>query len=128
MPMNRGLYPKDWDSIAHQIKSAADWTCVECGRPCRRPGESVHALEDRVNHWPDAYKIVNSEIFCEIPVFADGRFTLTVAHLDHQPANCDPGNLRAWCAPCHGRYDLAAIRSGAKDRARLERAGQLRLF
>ena len=30
---------------------------------------------------------------------------LTVAHLDHQPENCDPGNLRAMCQGCHLRYD-----------------------
>jgi 5-methylcytosine-specific restriction endonuclease McrA len=30
---------------------------------------------------------------------------LTIAHLDHQPENCAPENLRAWCQRCHLRYD-----------------------
>lgn len=39
-----------------------------------------------------------------------GRFVtivLTIAHLDHQPENCDPANLRAWCQRCDLRYDQA---------------------
>jgi hypothetical protein len=125
--MNRSLYPKDWTTIALQIKTDADWHCEGCGRPCRRPGEVIDDLETRVASWPDATKTVESE-FGDVEVFASGRFTLTVAHLDHHPANCSPANLRAWCAPCHCRYDLAAIRSGAKARAALERAGQLSLL
>jgi hypothetical protein len=30
---------------------------------------------------------------------------LTVAHLDHDPRNCDLANLRALCQQCHLRYD-----------------------
>jgi len=30
---------------------------------------------------------------------------LTVAHLDHQPENCDPANLMAMCQACHLAYD-----------------------
>ena len=30
---------------------------------------------------------------------------LTIAHLDHQPENCDPENLRAWCQRHHLAYD-----------------------
>ena len=36
---------------------------------------------------------------------------LTVAHLDHDPANNDLDNLRALCQRCHNRHD-------AKDRAK----------
>ena len=32
---------------------------------------------------------------------------LTVAHLDHDPANCAPENLRAWCQRHHLAYDQA---------------------
>ena len=48
MPMNRKLYPKNWDAIARKIKEAANWTCQQCGRPCRRPGETLFELEDRI--------------------------------------------------------------------------------
>jgi hypothetical protein len=127
MPMQRSLYPKDWTTIALEIKTDARWHCQNCDRPCRRPGETLQTLEARLQNHPEAYKTVESELG-NVAVFCPGRFTLTVAHLDHQPANCHPSNLRAWCAPCHGRYDLNAIRSGAKARAALERAGQLSLL
>ena len=32
---------------------------------------------------------------------------LTVAHLDHDPTNCDDDNLRAWCQRHHLAYDHA---------------------
>ncbi|NET35453.1 MAG: hypothetical protein F6K19_26090, partial [Cyanothece sp. SIO1E1] len=54
-----------------------------------------------------------------------GRYVLTVAHLDHQPANCDPDNLRAWCSVCHLRYDAKAI--STKKRLKRESLGQLTL-
>ena len=30
---------------------------------------------------------------------------LTIAHLDHQPENCHPANLAAWCQRHHLAYD-----------------------
>jgi hypothetical protein len=98
MPMDRRLYPKDWKVISLEIRTDADWACENCGRPCRRPGESLEALEARVEDWPDAYKECgeNEDGFPpDWPVFVSGRFRLTVAHLDHQPANCERANLRA---------------------------------
>lgn len=77
MPMNRSLYPADWDAIAFSIKDAAGWKCQECGMQCRRPGEP----------------------------FDTHRRTLTVAHLNHDPADCRPENLKALCSGCHLRYD-----------------------
>ena len=127
MPMDRKLYPKDWKTIALIVKTDADWTCQECGRPCRRPGESLKELEYRVHEHPEAYKIKNSPRG-ELAIFAAGRFQLSVAHLNHRPEDCRPENLRAWCNPCHGRYDLNAVRSGVKGRAALERRGQLSLL
>jgi 5-methylcytosine-specific restriction endonuclease McrA len=62
------------------------------------------------------------------------RFTLTVAHLDHNPANCDRANLKALCAPCHLRYDAplhranAAKTRAAKREKRDQTIGQLSLI
>jgi 5-methylcytosine-specific restriction endonuclease McrA len=50
------------------------------------------------------------------------RIILTVAHLDHQPENCAPENLKAWCQRCHNRYDIAERRKGIQERARASRA------
>lgn len=77
MPMNRKLYPGDWESIALAKKEASDWKCEVCGKQCKRPGEP----------------------------FTSHKQTLTVAHLDHNPQNCADENLLAMCAPCHLRYD-----------------------
>jgi 5-methylcytosine-specific restriction endonuclease McrA len=41
---------------------------------------------------------------------------LTVAHLDHQPENCDPDNLMAMCQRCHNAYDAPMRRAGIKAR------------
>lgn len=47
------------------------------------------------------------------------RVVLTIAHLDQNPANSDPANLRALCQRCHNRHDAphrAASRKGASPR------------
>ena len=77
MPMQRELYPPDWEEIALAKKQAAGWKCEVCGKQCRKPGEP----------------------------FVSHVYTLTVSHQDHNPANCTADNLKAMCAPCHLRYD-----------------------
>ena len=37
MPMDRSLYPDNWEAIALQVKEEANWTCQECGKACYRP-------------------------------------------------------------------------------------------
>lgn len=132
MPMNRKLYPANWEAIALAIKTEVNWTCENCGRPCRLPGESDGDLCDRIydehlNWAHDLHNLVWDEEFggmVWVPKLT--RFTLTVAHLDHRPENCDRSNLRAWCAPCHCRYDLQAM--ATKKRLKAERDGQLNLL
>ena len=97
MPMDRSLYPKDWEEIAERIKHEADWVCQVCGRVCKRPGQTLKDF----THEPK-------------PV----QFVLTVAHLDHQPGNCDPSNLVAMCSVCHLRYDSKRKQSMAKKKAK----------
>lgn len=130
MPMNRKLYPKNWEAIALAIKTEVNWICESCGRPCRRPGESDLDLQERIEYDPlwelDLYDEEFDEEFGRVSVQKFGRFTLTVAHLDHCPENCDRSNLRAWCSVCHCRYDLKAM--ATKRRLRQEREGQLTLF
>lgn len=101
MPMQRDLYPPDWEEIARRVKDTAGWRCEECGRQCRRPG---------------------------VPLDTHRR-TLTVAHLNHDPADCRPENLRALCAGCHLRYDAGMhARKAAATRLRAqERRGQTAL-
>ena len=126
MPMDRRLYPDNWYELALAIKTEANWCCTECGRPCRQPGESPEdaiARIERTNH-PKVAELWDVVEDAE-PVARLGRFTLTVAHLDHEPGNCDRNNLKALCAPCHGTYDLKQM--GRKRVLKAERAGQLRI-
>ena len=128
MPMDRSLYPDNWDEIALAIKQEADWHCEDCGRPCRRPGESVPELIERLEpgDWiGEMFEWEDSEEFGAIEVMKPGRFTLTVAHLNHRPEDCRRENLKALCAPCHCRMDLKAM--GLKRQLRAERQGQLTL-
>ncbi len=125
MPMDRSLYPDNWDEIALAIKTEANWCCTECGRPCRQPGESFDAFLKRC--WSPSLEMQypSYEMDGEQRVSKAGRFKLTVAHLDHDPGNCDRNNLKALCAPCHGTYDLKQM--GRKRVLKAERNGQLRI-
>lgn len=125
MPMERDRYPADWEAIALQVKEAADWKCQDCGRECRKSGESLYDFIERIqgcNHpsldWVNQTAV---SAICNHPQ----RWTLTVAHLDQDPGNNDPGNLRALCSGCHLRHDAPFRRANAY--AKRERRGQLTL-
>jgi hypothetical protein len=85
-PMQRELYPDNWEEMAHALKHAAGWRCQQCGVQCRRPWDPIET-----------------------------RPILTVAHLNHIPADCRDENLRAMCAPCHLRYDARMHAAHARD-------------
>lgn len=98
-PENKARYPKDWKAISLSIRQdRAQWRCEqmdangELGRCTAMQGEP-HPI-------------------------TGGRVVLTVAHLDHQPENCAPDNLRAMCQRCHNLYDLPMRRAGIRERAR----------
>lgn len=98
-PENRERYPKDWRAISLEVREAAGWKCE--GSPA----------------FPDC-RAANGE-----PHPATlSRVVLTVAHLDHQPENCDRANLKAWCQRCHNTYDMPMRRRGIAERAKAQRA------
>ena len=94
---NRALYPADWAQISLRIRrDRAEWRC-----------EQVDYLGVRCNAvHGDPHPITGSKV------------VLTVAHLDHQPANCDESNLLAMCQRCHNRYDAPMRAAGLKARRR----------
>lgn len=121
MPMIKERYPDNWDEIALRVKDAANWCCTQCGKPCRKPGvEWLH-----FSFW---LMITHPEWF---PLTSEGeeqkpqRFTLTVAHLDQDSRNNNPGNLKALCAPCHLKFDAPFRQANAH--AKREWFGQLNL-
>lgn len=95
-PEQRQRYPADWPEIRRMIllRAARD----QAGVPrCECRGECDHHLARCT-----AYQGQRLE-----RAYRSGTFevVLTVAHLDHQPENNHPANLRALCQPCHLRYD-----------------------
>lgn len=105
MPMQRHLYPPDWSAISARIRERA-------GNRCEWPGCGLEQGAT-VKGKRGPYRVV-----------------LTCAHLDHNPANCDPANLRAWCQPHHLRYDARhhAESAAASRRRRRIAAGQIEMF
>jgi hypothetical protein len=81
-PSERDRYPKDWREISQRIKARAGYECEGV------PGQPTCQAKHGARH-PITGAVV----------------VLTVAHLDHQPENCEDVNLRALCQRCHNRYD-----------------------
>lgn len=72
----KAAYPRDWRAISRATRDRAGWRCEECGAAHRW----FHPITGRVIY-------------------------LQAAHLDHNPANCAPENLRCLCPRCHLIFD-----------------------
>lgn len=130
MPMDRRKYPKNWNAIAQTIKHNANWSCQECGRPCRKPGVPwkvfIHWLCDH----PERRWIKET---LEKDREKVQRFTLTVAHLNHDTRDNRIENLKALCPRCHLAHDrdhhitnAQATRRRKKEKY-FQQIGQIRL-
>lgn len=86
-PENAARYPKEWKQISASIRERSGGQC-ECEGEC-----GLH---------PDHRCVERNG---EPAKWANGKIVLTVAHLNHQPEDCDPKNLKAMCQRCHLRYD-----------------------
>jgi hypothetical protein len=108
-PENRARYPKAWPQIREVILRRARFRCEWPGCEARHrdvgfwlDGEFVPMGQ---NLRMAGYK-AGDTVFC-----SDGSrlklllIVLTIAHLDHQPENCHPDNLAAWCQRHHLAYD-----------------------
>lgn len=106
MPISRenaARYPANWRAISASIKERAKYVCESL------PGQPACGARDGERH-PITGAVV----------------VLTVAHLDHQPENCAPSNLRALCQRCHNRYDQKhRQRNAAKTRRTKKQNGEL---
>lgn len=96
-PENRGRYPKDWKAISLGVRNRAGWRCE--GDACVARQGARHPV-------------------------TGSTVVLTVAHLDHQPENCDPANLKALCQRCHNAYDAPTRAAGLKARRRARMAAR----
>jgi hypothetical protein len=112
-PENRSRYPANWATeIRPAILARAGNRCERCKAP---NGETIWRGEGQNEQ--GTYMLSDGEVYdaddgshigqARMSDYV-GRFitvVLTIAHLDHQPENCDPDNLRAWCQRCHLAYD-----------------------
>lgn len=129
-PENKDRYPKDWPKISRTIRERAGQKCEKCSAP---NGELIRRGRTAAGHgvWRMASDSAYVDGVCAetgllipdtsedtVAYSAPVRVVLTVAHLDHQPENCDPENLRAWCQRCHNTYDIPMRKAGIAARAR----------
>ena len=107
MPWDRSRYPDVWPEISRTIRGRSEGQCEcygECGLHREHPGP--RRCQERKG---------------EPARWARGRVILTVAHLDHDPQNCEPENLRAMCQRCHLRYDARLHAEHARETRRRKR-------
>ena len=97
---NKKLYPKNWKQIREQILQRAKNRCEFCGVENHiegfrtKGGRFLRTDNNELN--TRIAKCLGYKIF---------KIVLTIAHLDHNPENNSPENLRALCQKCHLTYD-----------------------
>lgn len=118
MPIDYRDYPSNWlTEIRPRILARAGGCCENCGLP---DGAFAERYADGSYHVVDA-------MHAETISLEGGkviRVVLTVAHLDHDRTHNADDNLRAWCAPCHLRYDAEHHARNAAATRRRKRIDQ----
>ena len=113
-PEYRWLYPIDWPQLSAMIRFArAGGRCERCGRP---HGQLVWHLGD--GRWWDTehgmWRNGRGKVLKGLPrrdawppylAIYRTRVALATAHLDHDPTNNRPRNLKALCQRCHMLHD-----------------------
>jgi 5-methylcytosine-specific restriction endonuclease McrA len=103
-PENRKLYPANWKQIRANVLYRAHDRCEGS------PAYPYCDAENGVPHPGTGSKVV-----------------LTIAHLDHNPTNNEPSNLRAWCQLCHNTYDAKQRAANSKARKAVLKPGNFNL-
>lgn len=111
-PENRKRYPPNWKQISKAAKERAGHKCEFCGVEQYAVGQRDD--EGRFHYaCGSAYydQMMYAESYqkaCEardhLNEYEDPQhivIVLAVAHLDHQPENCEPENLCVLCQRCH---------------------------
>lgn len=126
-PENKSRYPMNWKQISEDIRfNRANNRCEVCGVANYAVGhrdENGSFIPISGNVFADyageglSYPSLKCLTYSEAKAIADSEnencedgqkyivVVLTVAHLDHQPENCDYSNLMAMCQKCHNNYD-----------------------
>lgn len=133
-PENRSRYPENWKDIRAAILARAGDCCEQCKVPNRErvargagPHADTYQMNDANVYSADTGEHLGRVRMSEYTLKNMADIVLTIAHLDHQPENCDPANLRALCQRCHLRYDAAHHAETARH-TRRARLNNLELF
>jgi hypothetical protein len=151
-PENKARYPKDWPAIRAAILERAGHRCEHSDAPghrcCARHRALGYWREGELWRLPQGFDHLQKRIWRFEPLThvlrdsgvdrpmtlqtAEGslkiiRVILTIAHLDHQPENCDPENLRALCQRHHLAHDHDHHRANAQA-TRRAKSGTGELF
>ena len=130
MPIRRELryfYPIDWPQHSALIRfGRARGRCERCGRP---HGRVVHHLGDgrwwdaEADTWRDGRGRETAwPAHTEYERLRQTRVVLAAAHLDHNPSNNRPGNVKALCQRCHLLHDRPEHRRRIRTTILLRRA------
>jgi len=105
-PEDRHKYPSNWMNIRLKILERAGHKCEFCGVMNHDVGyrDRNGKFWSTPGHMADAAALDGDKII---------KIVLTIAHIDHDPTNNDPENLKALCQKCHLNHD--------KDQHRLSR-------
>ena len=113
-PRYRWFYPIDWPQLSAAIRfRRAQGRCEGCRRP---HGTTVCHLGD--GRWWDreagSWRDGQGRALAQLPPLwlwgapvQTTRVVLACAHLDHDPTNNRPSNLKAFCQRCHMLHDRA---------------------
>lgn len=111
-PENRARYPANWSEVRAAILARAGNCCEKCkvanGQIIARgagPFAATYQADTAEVFDAETGEYIASVRMSEYQVKNMVTIVLTIAHLDHQPENCDPDNLRAWCQMHHLRHD-----------------------
>ena len=108
----RWLYPIDWPQISAAVRfTRAGGRCEHCGRPHGRT--IVHLgdgrwWDEQAGVWRSGKGRVLSTLVAPVgkePGLPTTKVSLATAHLDHDPGNNRPRNLKALCQRCHMLHD-----------------------
>ncbi len=127
-PDYKWFYPIDWPQLSAMIRfERAKGRCEDCGRP---HGREVKHLGD--GRWFDqegqTWRNERGRGLTRLSVMTDAvpvrktKVVLATAHLDHDPTNNRPRNLRALCQRCHMIHDRAEHRRRRRLTLRIRKA------
>lgn len=130
-PENREKYPPAWKQISEDIRfNRAQNRCEVCGiinhSVIKRMDGGTWRNPSQVE-WDMIHsriKYSNSNMTESLKYHGFTKVVLTVAHLDHNPENCDYSNLKAMCQKCHNNYDIQH-RKSTKRKAKSFGVGEL---